>query len=193
MFCVPIHLSYQHRPSKHVRFEFYNTLLCHTIHQAIKTAVYHSEYLHCVYMSLYYTTECCMRLCAFTLQYVCTVCHFYVTQQINCNLPRWFVGPHTTEGPRGGGAGSYHWDPPSRGKWAYSIHKQLEHHLTAWVFCFSSLCWEISGALRCWAVSIGTLERSAVWITAGTSPRSGIHWSSAPTMLCCSTRLAPAV
>lgn len=72
-----------------------------------------------------------------------------------------------------------------------SNHKQLAHHLTVWLFCLLSLCWEISGALRCWALSIGTLERSVTWLTAGTSPCSGIHWNPAPTMLCCPTRLPP--
>lgn len=90
----------------------------------------------------------------------------------------------TTEGVR-----SYHGAPPSRGG-EISNHEQLAHYLTVWVFCFSSRCWEISGALWCWALSIGTLERSARWLTAVTPLHSGIHWNSERSILSCPTRLA---
>lgn len=104
------------------------------------------------------------------VQYVCMP--LYVTQQIYSDLPRGPVNVwiHTPQkGPEMGGL-----DPTTEinpaGEGELSNHKQLAHHLTVWVFSFLSLCWEISGALRCWALSIGTLERSVSWPAAGTPP-----------------------
>lgn len=62
-----------------------------------------------------------------------------------------------------------------------SNHKQLAHHLTVWVFCSLSFCWEISGALQCWALLIGTLERSMPLLWQSTlnpqcsTPQPGWH------------------
>lgn len=119
--------------------------------------------------------------------WVCTLC-MYATL---CDLAdRQICGFtfHRRVQRQGGLDGTTEIHPAGLGE--ISNHKQLVHHLTARVFCFLSLCWVISGVLWCWALSIGTLERSVSWFTAGTPLCLGIHSFSAPTILCCPTRLA---
>lgn len=87
---------------------------------------------------------------------------FFLTQYYHLVWPPQICGFTLHRRGGVGGVRSYHGAPPSRGG-EISNHEQLAHYLTVWVFCFSSLCWEISGALWCWALLIGTLERSARW------------------------------
>lgn len=127
---------------------------------------------------------CCAWDCV-CAQYVEYVCHLMWPSRYT---DLWIHTPQN--GPEAGVGLDRTTEIHPAGVGEISNHKQLAHHLTVWVFCFLSLCWEISGALWCWALSIVTLERSVSWLTAGTPLCSGIHWSSAPTILCCPTRLA---
>lgn len=63
-------------------------------------------YLHNVYIcDSMYGTVCISTRCA-------TLCDLTHTQR-----PTGSLNPLSTEGPRGRGAGSYHWDPPSGDRW----------------------------------------------------------------------------
>lgn len=105
----------------------------------------------------------------------------------------WLHGyPHFKEGPRGRRPRCYHRDPPSRGKWGKQP-QAISHHLTVWVFCLLSLCWEIS-----WSpVMLSLIDRHTRKVNdlayCWNTPCSGIQWKSAPMMLCCPTWLAPCI
>lgn len=126
---------------------------------------------------------------------VCAVWIYVISPSRYSDIPhrrvqRW---KEVSGGSGGGGVLDHTTEIHPAGVGEISNHKQLAHHLTVWVFCFLSLFWEISGALWCWALSIGTLERSVSWLPVRTALCSGIHWNFAPTWLAlCAAKDYPA-
>lgn len=94
----------------------------------------------------------------------------------SCFGSEWFRG-HVSPGNPGTGSPTAEILPAGVGE--LSNHKQLAHRLTVWVLSFLSLCWEISGALRCWALSICTHWKGQWlgWLPEIQTPCSGIQWN----------------